>query len=104
VTDDLQDLSVGRLEEMLLEASARGVSGRAALARVTAIRTILARRPQRPGDGEAEKDARRALEIVNAARGADRQLDEVHPTWVSSILADEAWAEVYMSDEEMGLR
>src|SRR5215216_3462507 len=53
MTDDLRDLSVERLEEMLLEASL--LPGRAAMARVTAIRTILARRPQRTAD-EDERD------------------------------------------------
>lgn len=100
MADSLRNLSVERLEEMLLEASS--LSGRAAMARVTAIRTLLARRPQQSSD-EREADARRTLELVNAARGPERQLSEVHPTWVSSILTDPGWAEVYASDEEMEL-
>jgi hypothetical protein len=66
VTDGLQNLSVERLEEMLLEASE--LSGRKAMARVTALRTLLARRSQRSPD-EFEGDARRALELVNGRAG-----------------------------------
>jgi hypothetical protein len=91
-------LSVEQLEEMLLEASE--LPGRRALARVTAIRTLLARRPER-SPGEEEARAARALELVNATRGPDRQLTEVHPVWVGSILAEPEWAELYVSDEEM---
>jgi hypothetical protein len=43
----------------------------------------------------------RALRLVNATRGPDEQLSEVHPTWVGSILADPVWAELYASDEEI---
>jgi hypothetical protein len=84
---------------MLLEASS--LPGRAAMARVTAIRTILARRPRPSMSEEEEEEARRALELVNACRGPDRQLTEVHPSWVKSIVADPEWAELYVSDEEM---
>jgi hypothetical protein len=52
---------------MLLEASS--LPGRAAMARVTAIRTILARRPRPSMSEQEEEEARRALELVNACRG-----------------------------------
>jgi hypothetical protein len=98
VTENLAALSEDQLERMLLDASS--LPGRAAMARVTAIRTILRRRPQRAVE-DVEADARRALELVNAVRGPGDQLTEVHPTWVDSILADSGWAEVYASDDEM---
>jgi hypothetical protein len=99
VTENLEHLSEDDLERMLLEATSEGVPGRAAMARVTAIRTLLRRRAQRPAD-DAETRARQALELVNATRGPEAQLSEVHPVWVESILAEPAWAEVYTTDEE----
>jgi hypothetical protein len=104
MTDDLDQLSVEQLERMLLEATSEGASGRQAMARVTAIRTILRRRPRRAPmrpSAEAEENARRALELVNAHRRPDRQLDEIHPTWVASILVEPEWAPLYLSDDEM---
>ena len=100
---DPRDLSVERLEEMLLEATSQGVAGRAAMARVTAIRTILARRLERQAD-DAEENARRALEFVNALRGPDDQLTEIHPAWAASIVTEPEWAALYLSAEEMGPR
>ena len=95
---DLENLSDEQLEQLLLDASS--LPGRRALARVTAIRTLLKRRAQ-PRPDEVEANARRALELVNATRGPDRQLSEVHPTWVGAIVAEPEWAELYVSDDEM---
>ena len=95
---ELEHLGEDELEQLLLDASS--LPGRRALARVTAIRTILKRRGRRPS-GEAEARHARALELVNATRGPDRQLTEVHPTWVNSILAEPEWAPLYASDEEI---
>jgi len=100
VTESLEDLTDEQLEQLLLDATAEGVPGRTAMARVTAIRTVLKRRARRATAG-AEADAARALELVNACRPRDRQVTEVHPVWVRSILAEPAWAQVYVSDEEM---
>ena len=96
---NLEEMSDDELEGELFAASDQ-LSGRSALARVTAIRTILTRRAARRPVLD-ERDARRALELVNATRGPDRQLDAVHPVWVSSILAEPEWAELYASDDEM---
>jgi hypothetical protein len=98
VTENLEKLSDEQLEQMLLDASA--LSGRAAMARVTAVRTILRRRAS-ASSGDAEADARRALELVNATRSPDRQLTQIHPAWVASILTEPEWAPLYVSDEEM---
>jgi hypothetical protein len=97
----LENLTDDELEQMLFDATHRdGVTGRAAMARVTAIRTILKRRVGRRS-AHLEADERRALELVNATRGPDAQLTHVHPVWVASILADPEWAELYASDEEI---
>ena len=85
---------------MLLDATAAGVPGRAAMARVTAIRTILRRRAQRRTE-QADADAVRALVLVNATRGPDRQLSELHPVDVASVLTDPEWAALVISDEEL---
>jgi hypothetical protein len=97
-TEDLEQLSVEDLEVMLLDATSGEASGRQAMARVTAIRTILRRRPP---PAEVEENARRALEFVNATRGPDAQLSGIDPTWVDSILVEPEWAAVYCSDAEM---
>lgn len=99
MSDGLDRLSTEELERMLLDASE--LPGRKAMARVTAIRTILARRPRRQADTEAEERHAQALALVNACRGPGEQLTEVHATWVNSILADEGWAPLYGSDDEL---
>ena len=102
--DDLERLDEDQLEAMLLEATAEGVPGRSAMARVTALRTILRRRrEQRRKDG-FDADHERALQLVNAHRGAHEQLTEIGPVWVASITAAPCWAELYVSDDEMGER
>jgi hypothetical protein len=100
VTENLEMLSEEELERMLLDATSRGVPGRAAMARVTAIRTILSRRARRSSD-DAERHARRALELVNATRGPDAQLPDLHPADVASVLANGEWASLVVSDDEM---
>ncbi len=98
----LEQLPDGRLEQMLLDAThGVGVSGRAAMARVTAIRTILRRRAERRAGDDVGEDALRALELVNATRGPCEQLDSVHSSWTASILADSGWAALYASDDDM---
>ena len=99
MSDGLERLSSEALERMLLDASE--LPGRKAMARVTAIRTILARRPRRQADTEAEERHAQALALVNACRGPGEQLTEVHATWVDSILADESWAPLYASGDEL---
>jgi hypothetical protein len=98
--EDLEDLSEAQLERMLLSASL--LPGRRAMARVTAIRTVLKRRPHTQTE-VSERDARRALELVNATRGPDDQLrlQDLHPVDVASVLSNEEWAEMLVSDEEM---
>lgn len=71
------------------------------MARVTALRTVLARRPQQQAETEAERRHAQALELVNAHRGPDDQLTEVHWSWVDSIVAEPEWAPLYASDDEL---
>ena len=99
MSEDLTGLSSAELEAMLLRASE--LPGRKAMARVTAIRTLLARRPREQLETEAENRHARALALVNACRPADDQVTEVHATWVESILADEGWAELYAADHDL---
>ena len=97
----LENLSDEQLEAMLLDATSAGTPGRMAMARVTAIRTLLTRRGRQRQAVDLEDDAERALEVVNAVRGPDEQLAELHPVDVASVLADLEWAPLVRSDDEM---
>ena len=71
---------------------------------VTAVRTILKQRRDRRRATGLEEDARRAadaLKLVNAVRGPDAQLTELHPVDVVSVLANPDWVELVRSTEEM---
>lgn len=100
MTGRLETLGEAELEQMLFDATSPGVPGRSAMARVTAIRTILRRRTERQTE-RAEADARRALELVNATRGPGRQLTELHSVDVATVLANPGWAALVVCDEEL---
>src|SRR4051794_1911217 len=98
------DMSTADLERELVRlAFDRDHGGRGVEARSSALRLALRIRQDRGVSPDVESKIAQAVVIVNALRPPDEQIttEEMNPADAASIVGDEAWARLFVTDGEL---